>query len=339
MYKVAVDWSHERGESDLAIFDGEEFIDNLEDLEGEFEVYTENMPDDKIEEWSEAAEQIYSCGTKHVNRKREEKDIEKTDKNDAKLIYELSEEHPEVGDIFYETHRTPKLLALYRNYENHKQVVKQTKQRDKAYSYIDLSDDIAEAEKLEGRMSRKIVKELEGYPIWTEWLEGVRGVGPRVAGDLIGTLHKKRIEQFSSPGSLWHYCGMHAVETENDGHVAPTLTNANKYGFNVDWNSQLKVKVAEFLPTSFVRGGSEYKRLIDAEKSRQRDLYPDLTDKHTQRRAWRRASKEFLKHLWYIWRKLEGLDVSGDGVFIMEPPHCPVSYDNVDVIGIDKHYE
>ena len=40
-------------------------------------------------------------------------------------------------------------------------------------------------ESFQGKMSRQIEKEIEQWPIWTEWMKGVPGIGPFIAGNLI----------------------------------------------------------------------------------------------------------------------------------------------------------
>ena len=341
MRKLAIDWSHKKDK--FKIYDGDKFLDQVPLIDNSLVIFTENFPDDRIEEWKSKGADIYGCGTHWVKEKRKELEWDKSDKNDAKIIWLLSEEHPEIGDIFYELHETPTVLAKWRIMQDAKEQRKKAKQREQAYNYMDLSDNVRELDNMTNRLATKVRHELEEFDIWNEWLADISGVGETVAGGLLGQIYKKRINQFADVASLWHYCGLHVVNGK-----APSPST----GQRLDYNPKLKMILLQFLGEGFVKQRTDgYRDLYDREKEYQLnrefapghlaekyDGYSDddthLTKGHAHNRARRKAVKEFLKHLWYIWREMEGISTEAkyNNKFLIEPPECPVELENVEVV-------
>lgn len=58
MQKLAIDWAHE--DDKFEVYDGEKFLDTVEPAE-DLVVFTENFPDDRIEEWTNKGAVIYGC--------------------------------------------------------------------------------------------------------------------------------------------------------------------------------------------------------------------------------------------------------------------------------------
>ncbi len=344
MQKLAIDWAHD--EDKFVVYDGEEFVDpdTVEPTE-DLVVFTENFPDDRIEEWTNKGAKIYGCGTHKVQDRREELGWEKSDKNDAKVLWKLSKEHPEIGDIFYEVHSTPEVLAQWRIMEDMKEQRKKAKQRNKAYEYMDLDDNVKEFTNTTNRLSTKVRHALEEFEIWNNWLSNISGVGETVAGGLVGQVYKKRIGQFEQPSSLWHYCGLHVQNGKAAGRTK---------GEQIDYNPKLKTILLKYLGDGIVKQRTEkYRDLYDWEKERQlnKEYAPGylaenyngydeedthLTQGHANNRAKRRAVKEFVKHLWYIWRVMEGesTETEHHNKFLVEPPYSPIDLDGVEVVGL-----
>lgn len=344
MNKLAIDWAHK--EDKFTIYDGEDFVEtsNIEPTE-DLVIYTENFPDNLIEEWKDKVAGIYGCGTHRVKNKREELGWEKSDKNDAKTIWLLSEEHPEIGDIFYEIHPTPQLLAQWRTMQDMKEQRKHTKQRNSSYEYIDLSENIREFDNATNRLKTKVRHELEEFDIWNEWISKIKGVGETVAGGLVGQIYKKRIAQFKRPSSIWHYCGLHVKNGKAAGR---------QKGERIDYNPEMKMILLKFLGDEIIQQKPKgYRDLYDYEKQEQleREYAPGflydkyngyskedthLSNGHALNRAKRKAVKEFVKHFWFIWRTMEGLstDTEHNHTFLIEPPHCPVDIKGVDVVNL-----
>lgn len=80
------------------------------------------------------------------------------------------------------------LNYLLRTYDGQTELIKQTKQRIQALNIeakADQQDEVKQMESLKGKISRKIEKQLDLFPVYTEWLKGVPGVGPFIAGNVI----------------------------------------------------------------------------------------------------------------------------------------------------------
>jgi len=84
------------------------------------------------------------------------------------------------------------------------------------------------ANMMEDRIVRELTELLEEFPIYTEWLKYVKGVGPALAGQIIGLLYTedgRGIERFSNVSKLWKYCALDVV----DGR-APRPEKGRHYG-------------------------------------------------------------------------------------------------------------
>jgi len=75
------------------------------------------------------------------------------------------------------------------------------------------------AHKMEANAERALDKAVSRFPV-IEWLEKVRGIGPRYAGSLVGVIAP--ISRFESVSALWAYCGLHTVRIcANCNKLAP----------------------------------------------------------------------------------------------------------------------
>lgn len=54
-------------------------------------------------------------------------------------------------------------------------------------------------------LKNKAMKIIRLHPLWTEWLESVRGIGPCLAGGILARVH---IENCKSVSQLWKYAGL-----------------------------------------------------------------------------------------------------------------------------------
>jgi len=84
--------------------------------------------------------------------------------------------------------------------------------------YIDL-------EKYEDQHFRRLGAILNGYPIFTKFLKGIKGIGPAMAGVIISEIdiHKARY-----PSSLWRYAGLDVVGEWQIDHIEPISGNITK---------------------------------------------------------------------------------------------------------------
>lgn len=76
----------------------------------------------------------------------------------------------------------------------------------------------------EKEYERIVARELKKFPIWSEWLAQVKGIGPRIAGLLIANIATP--ERFDNVAKLWAYCGLHTQPSCVDcGHVVSHCRN------------------------------------------------------------------------------------------------------------------
>lgn len=196
---------------------------------------------------------------------------------------------------------------------------------------------------------KNIDKCLDGFPIWTEYLKGVNGVGPAMGGVIISEIH---IEKAKYPSSLWAYAGL---DVAKDGRgrsrrkehlVDSTYTDSEgkeKTKKGITFNPFLKTKLMGVLAASFIklgvpgtftkkgvpRPGSKYTVVYYDYKARLENhaVYGVQNDEarkaefkkkgqkyapkaHRNNMAMRYCVKIFLVDLYKAWRKLEGLPVS-----------------------------
>lgn len=182
-----------------------------------------------------------------------------------------------------------------------------------------LSDDHSEAlmfwlddslKRLEVIIKKDVATLLKDVPIWTEFMEAIKGIGPCLAGSLVAGMVD--IGRFNHISALWHYCGMHVVDGE-----APR----RKRGSKITWNPFLRMTLFK-LTDSFIKQNAEkslYRRLYDEKKAYYQKKFPEpvkdgkktrYTKGHIHNMAKRYSGKIFLSHLWVAWRKLEGLTVT-----------------------------
>jgi hypothetical protein len=156
-----------------------------------------------------------------------------------------------------------------------------------------------------------------------EWATSIKGVGDWLAIKLLAKLDD--IGRFGSISSLWKYCGLACVDGVADGGKYVRTIKATLLG-------------PQGFADQFVRQRTfPYRDLYDQYKERKREQYPEPhctkcgqlspekksggkskccgakiahTDGHIDNMAKRIIAKEFLKHLWLAWRKIEGLPVS-----------------------------
>lgn len=112
----------------------------------------------------------------------------------------------------------------------------------------------AKAKKLEEDTEKEYERIIRGLirdiPVVTRWLVGVRGIGPRLSGLLVGLIGD--IERFPTVSKLWAFAGLHVI----DGHAVKRAK-----GQKANWSAELKTtcwKAAQ----SFVKSGGRYREMI-----------------------------------------------------------------------------
>lgn len=183
-----------------------------------------------------------------------------------------------------------------------------------AKSYIDL-------ETQEQFAFKQIEKVLAAFPLYTEYLEGVKGCGPAMSAILISEID---IHKAKYPSSLWKYAGLDvgpdgAGRSRRSEHLIdfPYVNSKGEETVrkSITFNPTLKTKLLGVLASSFLRVGKErskYAQVYYDYKNRLENR-PDLADEskgHKHNMAMRYMIKIFLMDLHPVWRQLEGLPVS-----------------------------
>jgi hypothetical protein len=191
-------------------------------------------------------------------------------------------------------------------------------------------------ESIKGVASRKIERVLKDFPIWSEWLVNVPGIGPAIAGQLISLYYfksvpicpdcgadlvefecpicktkskgqgllKYRIELRDYPtiSSWWHYMGRHV----SDGKMPK-----RKSGVQSDWSSPGRT-LGHHIKESFNKMPSThcYKAFAEKRKRYREGTHPDATKGHRHNMAWNESIKLFLSHFWQVAHILDGQEMT-----------------------------
>ena len=179
-----------------------------------------------------------------------------------------------------------------------------------AQSYFDI-------EASETRGFNSLEKLLDDFPIYTEFLKDIRGVGPAMAGIIISEIDITKAEY---PSSIHKYAGLDVVKGEGRSrkkHHLEESTYIDKEGkeqkkMGITFNPFLKTKLIGVLGTSFLRSASEYREHYDNYKNRLENAqaHKEKTKGHRHNMAVRYMVKRFLIDLYVNWRTIEGLPVA-----------------------------
>lgn len=173
-------------------------------------------------------------------------------------------------------------------------------------------------EKSEKNHFKYLEKILSEYPIYTQFLKGVKGVGAAMAGVIISEIDIKKCKY---PSSLWMYAGLDVAadgkgRSRKSEHLVPkTYTNAEgeiKETVGITFNPFLKTKLVGVLGGSFLKSKSPYADIYNNYKNRleNHEAHKEKTKGHRHNMAIRYMVKIFLCDLYVAWRNVEGLPVS-----------------------------
>lgn len=184
------------------------------------------------------------------------------------------------------------------------------------YTELCLLSQYVELEDSEAAHFRNLTHALKDEPIYTGFLEGVRGCGPAMSGVIVSEIDISKAKYASS---LWAYAGLdvasdgrgrsrkkeHLVEREypnKDGEIAQRV--------GITFNPFLKTKLY-VLGTCFMKGNPVYKAIYDGYKNRLENhpAHKEKTKMHRHNMAMRYMIKRFLVDLYVAWRTIEGLPV------------------------------
>jgi len=162
---------------------------------------------------------------------------------------------------------------------------------------------------------------VEDTRLWSDFLAGVPGVGPAMAGVILSEIdiHKARY-----PSSLWKLAGLD-VATDGRGRsrraehlVRREYQDKNgetKERDSITFNPFLKTKMVGVLGASFIKQPAskcKYRRAYDDYKHRleHAPAHAEKSKGHRHNMAVRYMVKMFLADLWLAWRSLEGLPIT-----------------------------
>src|SRR3990172_4974034 len=187
------------------------------------------------------------------------------------------------------------------------------------YTELCLMAQYRDLETEEARHFSRLGNILQDFPIFTTFLDDIRGIGPAIAGVIISEID---ITKARHPSSLWKYAGLDvAGDGKGRSRKAEHLVKAryvNRDGEEAERNSItfnpfLKTKLIGVLAPSFLRANNEkYRAVYDDYKNRLQHR-PDWSEEkkgHINNAALRYTIKMFLIDLYAAWRTLEGLPVS-----------------------------
>ena len=160
-------------------------------------------------------------------------------------------------------------------------------------------------EDYEKQLTREIRRELKNYPIYTEWLSKVPGVGVLSAARLIAYIGD--IKRFPTASKLRRYCGYAVI----NGRAERGAVDGRRH-----YNGACK-KTLYQLESSFIMHDTPYGQLYRRIKERVMEKNSDWPNWKKERKARRIMIQLFLSHLYEVWSRLEGLEV--------RPPY-PIEY-------------
>lgn len=189
-----------------------------------------------------------------------------------------------------------------------------------SYTELCLVDQYIDLEAREAKHFRQLEKALQEYPIYTEFLEGVRGCGPAMSAVIVSEIDITRAKYASS---LWAYAGLDVAQDgrgrgKYEEHLIKVpYTDKNgeaKEKLSITFKPWLKTKLVRVLAGSFIKTGSPYAEHYYNYKHRI-ETDPKHTGKtigHVHNMALRYMTKRFLCDLYVAWRTLEGLEVHAE---------------------------
>ena len=190
-----------------------------------------------------------------------------------------------------------------------------------SYTKLCLVANYLELEDQEKTHFRRLGNILKDYPIYNNFLAGVVGVGPAMAGVIISEIDITKAEY---PSSIHKYAGLDVAKDgqgrsrrkehlEDSEYVDADGVVQTKRG--ITFNPFLKTKLVGVLGSSFIKQSPDkckYRKVYDDYKHRleNMDAHKEKSKGHRHNMAVRYMIKIFLIDLYNEWRALEGLPVA-----------------------------
>ena len=204
-----------------------------------------------------------------------------------------------------------------------------------AAMFSEISD---EARSQEKAVEKKMLSVLRKMPIYTDYLEGVKGVGTIAAAWICAEFD---IYKASTVSKLWQYCGLNPgmvrgkkrKERKDGGYdliVTDTMVRGDKLaaGFVSPFNKNLRTALLGVMADGFIKCQNEYameyyypmKTRLESSQNEVQEIrkagakaeaveWKDAKKAHRHRAAMRYMVKMFLKDLYNAWRPMHGLNV------------------------------
>ena len=206
-----------------------------------------------------------------------------------------------------------------------------------------------DAKEKEVECEKNLKRVLKRFPIWTEYLEGVKSVGTIAAGWIIGEFD---IEKATTVSKMWQFAGLNpgmvrgVKDIEKDKYkpsmgevireyttmkgvkhvhvLTDELIKGDKLteGFTSPFNQNLRTALAGVLADGFIKQQNyycmefyyPYKARLEQEENTvlhvgKEKQWKEVNKGHRDRAAKRYMIKMFLKDLYVAWRTIEGLPV------------------------------
>lgn len=196
-------------------------------------------------------------------------------------------------------------------------------------------------ESIKGMAARRIERILRDFPIWSEWLVNVPGVGPAIGGQLVNLYYFRSVPvckkcradliEFNCPickeeskgqgvleyridlrdfptiSSWWHFMGRHIV---NGKMPKRRSSGSDDYAGN-NWNSVGRKLGFDFKESVNRQPSSnKYKSYAQKRKRYREETHPGATKGHRHNMAWNESWKLFLSHFWQVAHTLDGIEMT-----------------------------
>lgn len=192
---------------------------------------------------------------------------------------------------------------------------------------------IADASRDQEKAIEKMLKKtLKRFPIYNDYLLGVKGIGTIAAGWIIAEYD---IHKATTVSKLWQFTGLNSSlingkkRVENkDGSFSYVETGERIRGDKLTaghvapFNKRLRTALLGVMADGFIKSQNTYaleyyypyKARLENEENTVTHIgkdvaWKDVTKGHRDRAAKRYMLKMFLKDLYVVWRTMEGLEV------------------------------
>lgn len=187
----------------------------------------------------------------------------------------------------------------------------QKKALDTNFQLIELQGPIQALLDNEKELERAIMRQLRQLDVWTKVFEPIRGMGPRIAARIIGSIVD--IGRFDQWRPFNKYCGWHTIPDEKSGRrIAARFVHGESGGFHE------RVRMGWWLfGEQVLRSNSQFRWFYDSYKAEhEKNLGKTIEERgHTftftkgwlHDRAVRYAVSKATKYVYHGWRTIEGL--------------------------------